>query len=521
MKKIFFLLLVIFSFPSIAALFYPGFFQSDDGEWMIIRFSAFYQALADGQFPVRWLGRLNHEYGYPVANFLYPGFMYIGIPIKLVGFGFVDTIKIILGLSMITSAIFTYLWLSKIFSKWPSFVGSIVYLYAPYHLLDLYKRGSVGEVLALAVVPFIFWQLERMSIVLSSIGISVLVLSHNILALLFLPIIVVYMVLKLFKEKFRWPLIRWYTSVLVFGLGLSAFFWIPALFDLQYTVFFQTKVSEWQNYFANLSLVGISSVAVLGVTLFFLIRSRTFIPQNSNDQNHKNNTLTFFMFGIGVVGIFLSLQVSTPLWKFLPVSFVQFPFRFLSIVVLSTAFLSAFLLSRIKESPKIAAAIFLLLFISALPYIRPSTFFDKGEGFYATNMDTTTVKNEYMPRWVKKLPIERAENKIISSEGSIENIKIQTNDVSFTINTKDKTVVGINTVYFPGWNATINGVKKELSYSNERGAIEIAVPPGNHDVQIKLSETPVRLLSDGLSFVGILGVLLYGLKTLAIKRKHD
>src|SRR3989344_3219366 len=72
-------ILLLLMIPSIWFLLLPGFFESDDGEWMIIRFSAFYQALADGQFPVRFLGRLNNGYGYPVADFLYPGFMYLGI----------------------------------------------------------------------------------------------------------------------------------------------------------------------------------------------------------------------------------------------------------------------------------------------------------------------------------------------------------------------------------------------------------------------------------------------------------
>src|SRR3989338_6197714 len=108
MKKNFYyiLLVLICSVPALLPLFHNGFFTTDDGEWMIIRFSAFHEALRDGQFPVRFLGRLNHEYGYPVANFLYPGFMYLGVPIKFIVFGFVDTIKIILGVSMLGSAIF-------------------------------------------------------------------------------------------------------------------------------------------------------------------------------------------------------------------------------------------------------------------------------------------------------------------------------------------------------------------------------------------------------------------------------
>src|SRR2546421_9202065 len=40
-------------------------------------------SLRHGQFPVRFLPRLNHGYGYPVADFLYPLFMYIGVPLYM------------------------------------------------------------------------------------------------------------------------------------------------------------------------------------------------------------------------------------------------------------------------------------------------------------------------------------------------------------------------------------------------------------------------------------------------------
>src|SRR3990172_3479022 len=110
-------ILLLLTIPSIWFLLLPGFFESDDGEWMVIRFSAFYQALSDGQFPTRFLGRLNHGFGYPVANFLYPGFMYLAVPLKLLGFGFVSSIKLILVLSMLGGSFFTFKWLTKIFDE--------------------------------------------------------------------------------------------------------------------------------------------------------------------------------------------------------------------------------------------------------------------------------------------------------------------------------------------------------------------------------------------------------------------
>src|SRR3972149_2678418 len=92
-----------------------GFYISDDGEWMVIRLSAFYQSLAEGQFPVRFLGRLNYSYGYPVANFLYPGLLYFGSVLRLLGFSFVGAVKIILASSVIGAALFLFASLRRSF----------------------------------------------------------------------------------------------------------------------------------------------------------------------------------------------------------------------------------------------------------------------------------------------------------------------------------------------------------------------------------------------------------------------
>src|SRR3990167_4271825 len=131
-SKLIFLILLIFSIPSVIGLLHSGFPLTDDGNWMVIRLSSFYENLRDGQFPVRFLSRLNHGYGYPVADFLYPGFMYIGSLIHILGFSFANSIKIILGVSLISSALFSFLWLRKIFDDFSAFVGALVYLYFHY-----------------------------------------------------------------------------------------------------------------------------------------------------------------------------------------------------------------------------------------------------------------------------------------------------------------------------------------------------------------------------------------------------
>ncbi len=495
MRKIFLWipLIILFSVPVIIPLFHSEFFQSDDGEWMIIRFSAFHQALADGQFPVRFLGRLNYGYGYPVADFLYPGFMYFGEIFKFLGFGFVSTIKIILGLSMIGSALFIFLWLSKIFSRWASFVGSLLYLYVPYHLFDLYKRGSVGEILALGIIPFIFWQIERRSFFWTSVGIGFLILSHNTLALLFLPIIVIYLLTHSLASAV------YFLPSIFLGLGLSAFFWIPAIFDLQYTVFDKTKVSDFSDHFASLDLVGLS---LLTVFVIVLLTFRRF-----DNSNYRTKMLMIFT---GVAAVFLSLPISSFAWQLLPSSFVQFPFRFLSITILSAAFLGALLIDKIKGKKSFAIGVLFLIlgFISSFPYLSPAVFFDKGDSYYSTNEGTTTVKNEYMSVWVRDVPKEHFKEKVEIANGEIKDLVVKTNNISFLTDSKTNTTVTINTIYFPGWMAKVDGKNVPINYQNNKAIMQLNIPSGEHRIEINFSETPIRLASDIVSLVFLFVLLV-------------
>jgi hypothetical protein len=489
---------------AIFPLFHKGFFVTDDGGWMIIRFSSFYQALADGQFPVRFLHRLNFDYGYPVATFLYPGFMYFGVPFHLLKIGFVETIKIILGLSLFGTTLFTYFWLDKVFkNKTAAIIGSMVSLYIPYHLYDVYVRGSVGEVFALLWVPFILWMIEKRNMLLMSIGIFLLLISHNTIALLFLPLLFFYAFLrKAFPPKIL-------SISFVFGILMSSFFIIPAVFELQYTNFQQTIVSNPANYFADFSLIGVITF------LIFIFAGSLFIFQKKSQTDHDSLIQLFLI--VTFFAVFLSSSWSTFLWHFIPSSFIQFPFRLLSYLVISVAFLAAFIVSKIQSLSKkiiVIIGILFLLLISSYGYGAPREFIDKDEGFYSTNEATTTVQDEYMPAWVKEKPMMRAEQKIelMRGEAKIENIFYNNKNITFDVNAKNNVLLRINTIYWPGWEVFVDNKKIEISYNNPKGVIELKMPKGNHQVTAEFSETRMRLFADIISIISFLLLILYSAK---------
>lgn len=496
-ELIFLLLSLLVSSVGILALFKPGFFLTDDGNSMVIRFSAFYEALRSGQFPVRFLSRLNFGYGYPVADFLYPLFMYIGVPIKALGFSFVDTVKIILGLSFISGTLFSFLWLRKLFDDKSALVGSVAYSLFPYHLYDLYVRGSVGEILALGVLPFILWQIERRSLLWGSTGISLLILSHNSLAVLFLIFIILYGFLDIYIKKDRRFLFNYYFKIVLLGLGLSSFFSIPAIFDLQYTVFSKTQVSDWSRYFTNFNLIGISTFAIFVSFITLVLTKRIEL---------KKHRLTVLMLIVGIASVFLASSISSFLWNILPVSFIQFPFRFLSLTIISTAFLGSAVIFILKDKQKIIAGTVLLtlIFFSAKQFLAPSVFQNYPDSFYSTNQDSTTVRNEYMPKWVKKIPVKMAQSKVVNLDGE-EKINIEeitANKIEFDTFLASSRTIRVNTVYFPGWNVFVNGRKSNIIY--DAGLIDFNLEKGSNRVLVKFEETPARIVADLISIILIL-----------------
>jgi hypothetical protein len=490
------ILLAIVCLWSILPLLHTGFFVSDDGEWMIIRLTAFHQALASGEFPVRWLGRLDFAYGYPVANFLYPGFLYVGELIHLFHISFVNSIKIVIGLSLIGSGFFSYLWLKRFFEPIVASIGAIFYLFAPYHLYDVYVRGSVGENLALAVIVFVFWQIERKSFLLSTLGIGFLILSHNTLAALFLPIVVLYLVLRKKELQYSW---REIMLQIFLGLGASAFFWIPALYDLQYTAFAQTIVSDWKSYFALFSL---SQPFILSIFIgaVFIIQDR---------GNFRREIMPLFFLTVTALPLFLSSEFSSFLWMYLPISFIQFPFRLLSVTLLGGTFLSCYLLSHAKNwLPFWAVFTLITIIFSAVPFLTPKQYIDKGEGFYLTNEDSTTVKREYTPIWVKQKPAERPTAVFSAPNATLTPLKVKSNFAQVKVVNSQPTTLTFNQHYFPGWFVFLNGLplsRSHLHIDNPQGVMQVDVPRDSV-VTFEFHETPLRLTADILSLVSLVSI---------------
>ena len=394
-------------------------------------------------------------------------------------------------------------WLAKIYKKEAPFIGALFYLYTPYHLFDVYKRGSLGEILALAVVPFVLWMIEEEKILLLSFGVFFLLLFHNTLSLLFLPLLFAYIFLRK-RTKVKNLVLGF-----IFGGLMSSFFTLPALFDLQYTNFSTIKISDTSSYFADINLIGFLTILVIaaGAVVAFLTRK-------------KKTDLSLMLFlMIGFLSMFFASSYSSFLWNFLPSAFIQFPFRLLSLTVLSVGFVSSYIVSQVKNKSIFYTFFIILLFLSAGQFLLPKVFFEKPESLYATNEATTTVQDEYMPKWVKIKPSKHFTNKVeaLNGQADIQNLSYNSKRIDFTLNSVEKLTVRANTVYYPGWIAKINGKYSEIDYSNEYGLMDLVVPKGQNRIELIFNETPFRFAADAVSVISLL--LLMSLRFIRLKNK--
>ncbi len=494
-------LLTVFGFALfvLSGLFHRGFFVSDDGGWMIIRLSAFFQSFREGQFPVRFLGRLNYSYGYPVANFLYPGFLYIGSLIHVIGFSFITSVKIIFGLSVLIGSYFTFMWLKQYFRSVESAVGAICFVTAPYVLFDLYTRGSVGEILALAWAAMGLYSIAAKKSWLLALAVSLLIVSHNSLAVLFLGFYILY-ITAIGRWRDNWLMV-------FLGVGMAMFFWFPALYERKYVVFDAVNVANPAAYFitaANVTLLGFSGIAAACIAVF--------IRKSLKEK-------TFFILSF-IFTLFMVLPFSAFLWRWdLLAHIIQFPYRLLSVTILIECWLVGYVLNSLRTFLRVPLMVLFIAFgvWSSLVALQKIQYTDLPDGYYSTNEATTTVQNEYMPRWVSQPPTQRAYQKLIfyKGAGTFDVKKISTQSFDVTVIANEDSIVQINTEYYPGWGVSIDDAPVRIDYKNPQGLMRVAVPQGTHRMVAGFRETISRFLADNIS----LGFLIWYCITVLVRKR--
>ena len=518
--------------PLVAA---PFFTHHDDVQ--VIRLYEMDRCFKDGQIPCRWVPDLGGLYGYPLFNYYAPLPYYFGELIFLLTNNLILSVKVMFGLSFIGSFVFMYLLASKFWGKLGGSLSAIFYSLAPYHALDFYVRGAMGEMWALMLFPAIFWALVKLeekteikNFLLVAIFLSLLLTSHNLSAFVFITFTILwvgFLFLRSKKVKFIWFTV----CSFILAILLSAFYILPVIFEKN-LVHVDTTTVGYFSYTEHFK----------GFKRLFLERDWGYGPSVREVPGGEEDKLSYQIGWIHLLGLVLALYTSYKLWpknrylsitiifssailvfsifmvnprsQFIwdgvePLKYLQFPWRYLLLVIFFISFVSGSLFVSGKRRKIWWVALVVLVLGFNFSYFRPEKFLqitDK-ELLSGKNWERQIKRSifDYLPIYAKEPPAELAtvRYQILTGDSQVSDFKEGTNWISFKADTKAHTIIRLSQYYFPDWKIFVDGKQIPVDYKNNSlGLMTFILGKGNHTIEARLYDTPIRSLSNLMTVVG-------------------
>lgn len=548
-EKYLFLIGILLSLILLWPLFKAPYFTHHD-DVQVIRLHQMNECIQDLQIPCRWVPDLGGLYGYPLFNYYGPLPYYFGEIVYLFSNSFIFSAKVMFAASFIGSFLFMYLFVKKLWGELGGILAGLFYSYAPYHAVDFYVRGAMGEMWALMFFPAIFWAILRLwkdtnwkNSVVISILTAMLITSHNLSTLVFAPFILLFiLVLYIYKNDVK------FVTLSVFGLILalfvSAFYWAPALLE-KGLVHVETTISGYFSYtehFKGLRKLffertwgwgasireipggerdGMSfQIGIVHTLTWLAVLVLTFI----NRKKEKFAFLLVLFFSLSALfSIFMIHPRSVFVWNLIePISFLQFPWRLLMLVIFFVSIVAGSLAKFIPNKVLTFVTSFLVFVVVVLnfSYFRPQKFVNLGDQEYLSglNWDKQIKRSifDYLPKSAKFPPAElaTADYEILEGKATVVNFQEGSDWIKFDIIADENSLVQVSSYYFPTWKLFINGYETEFSLNSDLGLVTFPVEHGSYSVELRLYNTPVRSLSNLSSLLGILVAV-------AILKKRD
>ncbi len=529
-----------------------------DGPLHVQRIYAMSVLLAEGNLWPRWVPYFHLGYGYPVFNFYPPGAFHLGAYLTLLGIAAPLAFNLLVALTWLIGSVGTYHLAHQFLAGRAAILAAAMWAYAPSRLFEVWDQGSLPQMMAAAWVPWVFAAVvsaarkpSRRALAAVALLFALIVLSHQpitfIVSLYIAPAAVT---LSLWQARRQWrTLASRLTCVaggLVLGAGLAAVFLLPMAAELQYVRAVETPADALpyliSNYLPLQQLFtqplrmdltdlryelqptfGIAGGLLAAAGFAGLLRSRQY-------------ALAAGLLAALALTVFMLLEVSLPVWSSIPF-FVQlrFPERFLRIGAVFLALMAGAALLLLPRRWQAAGLLLTtaLVVMATLPISyanQPFVYWDNLSAVDEIEMELSahtwgsTSYNEFKPRWGTRIdygpPPEMDAYRDSPLRLTVMRLDMirqwpdlqveELNDNTARITVSDARPVRFRQFYFPGWQATLDGVPAEIYPESELGLITIDLPPGEHIVQLWYAGTGIQRAGAVVSLVAlaIVGYLL-------------
>lgn len=510
------IVLILASLP----LFHAGLFPTMDNI-SVIRMQSMATQLLTGQFPVRYSEDLARGHGYELFHYYAPLPFYAGALMNFIGINIVGALKRTYFLAFLFAA-FGMAGLSQsFFGPVGAGISVIMFIFSPYFGYDMYWRGDVGEVLAMSFIPWVLWFIYRAMKhgkltdgMIASFMWALVIVSHTLTAYMASAALCCWLVIwSIYMKRSAWMIIR----ILAASFGLAAFFWMPLAMTREnvWVMYLQGNISEILTQTLGKSLKELFFPSFQPMIINWLALSLPIVGAVAvikYSREHATRMLVKVALGFFLIAFFMTSRWSGFLWTLLfPFLYMfQFPWRFLIIFSVFGALLSGgIVLVSHKYRYGVVIAIVVIALIVNWSNFRPRSY-EFVDRYVPEDPCGTSWGFEYLPVWVgtclktsweKPYKIQSGDLSIIKSEVFPQKIILETRGAQ-------NSVLWIDRYYYPGWEARLNGKMTPIVPSYPHGLIEISIPSGMHTVEFRLRPTWYERVSDGISLITLIVVLL-------------
>ncbi|MBC9825896.1 YfhO family protein [Carnobacterium inhibens] len=513
------IILLFFAVISIVSIYFSHIYEQriitgDDIQFHKNRIEGLYQALSNGDLFPRLNMTFLNSMGYASSIFYSDIFIYIPAIFRLIGFSITESYVAFLIIINFATFIIAYHSMFNVTKKnYNSLLFSVIYTLSTYRLLDMTTRAALGELLAFAFLPLAFLGVyhifygEQKKWYFLSLGMSLIIFSHLLSAVMFALFIFLFMILnfkKLLQNRVRLTSL---VKAVLTTLPLVSLYFIPVLEQLASQtfkvgaapIFFMSdKASNLGNMFLN-ALSNKSTPNIGIILLLFLFLYSLFFKKVTT-----KSTKDLFLISI----FFLLLSTDLFPWKLLDGTFLntfQFPWRFLTLVTLGLSWIISLDSLKLLMNKKLGLSIIafsVLLSISFATNSRQDANEEDIVSFKQFNEISSFnigVGLEYLPEATnyENLKTRNLDLSYNPDAVTIVNYVKKEDSVTFEYNTTDKELITLPLIFYKGYvseNSGSGAASAPFLNKKEDGLTAITVN-GKGKVTVHYKDTLLQSIS--------------------------